>query len=194
MEHATMSLAPLLQASGLIPLHAVAAIAALVLGVVQLVAPKGTLPHRTIGWMGAADGDRGHQRVLDPRDPPVRAVQPDPPAVDLRAGHAVHRGALRAPAQCPPPQDNDDVDFLRRADRRRRLHVPAGADHAQRGFRSLNWPSPMGEQGSAGHHEIPVPKTLSNRLMSPGKSMKKRAEKPPSWASRGWRFQPRYAI
>ena len=46
-----MSLAPLLQASGTIPLHAVAAMAALALGIVQFAAPKGTLPHRTIGWI-----------------------------------------------------------------------------------------------------------------------------------------------
>jgi uncharacterized membrane protein len=46
-----MSLAPLLQAPGTIPLHAFAAIAALLLGIVQFVAPKGTLPHRTIGWI-----------------------------------------------------------------------------------------------------------------------------------------------
>ena len=46
-----MSLAPLLQAPGTIPLHALAAIAALALGIVQFAAPKGTLPHRTIGWI-----------------------------------------------------------------------------------------------------------------------------------------------
>jgi uncharacterized membrane protein len=45
-----MSLAPLLQAPGTIPLHALAAIAALALGIVQFAAPKGTLSHRTIGW------------------------------------------------------------------------------------------------------------------------------------------------
>ena len=49
-----MSLAPLLNASPVIQLHAYAAMTALVLGVVQLTAPKGTLPHRTIGfvWVG----------------------------------------------------------------------------------------------------------------------------------------------
>src|SRR3954451_16640631 len=47
----TMSLAPLLEASGTIPLHAFAAMAAFVLGIVQYAAPKGTLPHRTIGWI-----------------------------------------------------------------------------------------------------------------------------------------------
>ncbi len=45
-----MSLAPLLEAPGTIPLHAFAAMAAFALGIVQFAAPKGTLPHRTIGW------------------------------------------------------------------------------------------------------------------------------------------------
>jgi uncharacterized membrane protein len=46
-----VSLAPLLNAVPQIPLHAFAAMAAFVLGVVQLAAPKGTLPHRTLGWI-----------------------------------------------------------------------------------------------------------------------------------------------
>ncbi|MBR0848265.1 DUF2306 domain-containing protein [Bradyrhizobium diazoefficiens] len=46
-----MSLAPLLEADPAIPLHAFAAMAAVVLGLVQFAAPKGTLPHRTIGWI-----------------------------------------------------------------------------------------------------------------------------------------------
>jgi uncharacterized membrane protein len=46
-----MSPAPLLDAAPAIPLHAFAAISAFVLGVVQFAAPKGTLPHRTIGWI-----------------------------------------------------------------------------------------------------------------------------------------------
>ena len=46
-----MSLAPLLNAAPAIPLHAFAAMTAFVLGVVQFAAPKGTLPHRTIGWI-----------------------------------------------------------------------------------------------------------------------------------------------
>jgi uncharacterized membrane protein len=49
-----MSLAPLLDAAPQIPLHAFAAMAAFGLGVVQLVAPKGTLPHRAIGWIWVA--------------------------------------------------------------------------------------------------------------------------------------------
>jgi uncharacterized membrane protein len=49
-----MSLAPLLDAPSQIPLHAFAAMAAFALGVVQLAAPKGTLPHRTLGWIWVA--------------------------------------------------------------------------------------------------------------------------------------------
>src|SRR5271163_5022507 len=46
-----MTFAPLLAASPAIQIHAFAAMAAFVLGAVQLGAPKGTLPHRTIGWI-----------------------------------------------------------------------------------------------------------------------------------------------
>jgi uncharacterized membrane protein len=46
-----MSLAPLLDAAPAIPLHAFAAMAAFALGLVQFAAPKGTLPHRAIGWI-----------------------------------------------------------------------------------------------------------------------------------------------
>ena len=46
-----MSLAPLLNAVPQIPVHAFAAMAAFVLGLVQFAAPKGTLPHRTLGWI-----------------------------------------------------------------------------------------------------------------------------------------------
>ena len=48
-----MSLAPLLAASPIIQVHAFAAIAAFVLGAIQMVAPKGTLPHRRLGWVWA---------------------------------------------------------------------------------------------------------------------------------------------
>jgi uncharacterized membrane protein len=46
-----MSLAPLLNAAPTIQIHAFAAMAAFALGVVQLSAPKGTLPHRAMGWI-----------------------------------------------------------------------------------------------------------------------------------------------
>jgi uncharacterized membrane protein len=49
-----MTLAPLLDAAQPIPVHALAAMGAFVLGIVQFAAPKGTLPHRTVGWIWVA--------------------------------------------------------------------------------------------------------------------------------------------
>jgi len=46
-----MTLAPLLHASSAIELHAVAAMTAFALGIVQLSAPKGTPVHRAAGWL-----------------------------------------------------------------------------------------------------------------------------------------------
>jgi uncharacterized membrane protein len=48
-----MTLAPLIQASPVIQIHAYAAIAAFVLGSVQMLAPKGTISHRKAGWAWA---------------------------------------------------------------------------------------------------------------------------------------------
>jgi uncharacterized membrane protein len=49
-----MSLDPLLAAPLVVQVHAFAAMAAFALGIIQFVAPKGTLPHRTMGyaWVG----------------------------------------------------------------------------------------------------------------------------------------------
>jgi uncharacterized membrane protein len=49
-----MNLAPLLNAAPVVQVHAFAAMAAFAMGVVQLAGPKGTLPHRTIGWIWVA--------------------------------------------------------------------------------------------------------------------------------------------
>jgi uncharacterized membrane protein len=46
-----VTLAPLLDATPAIQIHAFSAMAAFALGVLQLSAPKGTLPHRTLGWI-----------------------------------------------------------------------------------------------------------------------------------------------
>jgi len=43
-----------LDAAPAIPLHAFAAMAAFALGIVQIAAPKGTLPHRALGWIWVA--------------------------------------------------------------------------------------------------------------------------------------------
>jgi uncharacterized membrane protein len=49
-----LSWGPLLESSTQIQIHAFAAMTAFALGIVQFAAPKGTLPHRTIGfiWVG----------------------------------------------------------------------------------------------------------------------------------------------
>lgn len=44
-----MSLQPLFDATWVIQIHAFSAMAAFLLGVIQLAAPKGTLPHKSIG-------------------------------------------------------------------------------------------------------------------------------------------------
>jgi uncharacterized membrane protein len=49
-----MTLAPLLEAPLVIRVHAFAAMAAFAVGLVQFAAPKGTLPHRAVGWSWAA--------------------------------------------------------------------------------------------------------------------------------------------
>lgn len=48
-----MTLAPLFAAPPVIQIHALAAIAAFAIGLVQLAAPKGTVPHRLVGWSWA---------------------------------------------------------------------------------------------------------------------------------------------
>jgi uncharacterized membrane protein len=49
-----MTLDPLLAAPAVVQVHAFAAMAAFVLGIVQFAAPKGTLPHRTLGYTWVA--------------------------------------------------------------------------------------------------------------------------------------------
>ena len=49
-----MSFTPLLDAAPAIPLHAFAAMTTFVLGAIQFAAPKGTLPHRMLGWIWVA--------------------------------------------------------------------------------------------------------------------------------------------
>ena len=48
-----MTLAPLLAAPLVIRIHALTALAAFAIGLVQFAAPKGTLPHRIVGWSWA---------------------------------------------------------------------------------------------------------------------------------------------
>src|SRR4029077_4403073 len=49
----SVTLSPLLNATPVIQIHAFAAIAAIAVGTAQLSAPKGTIPHRLVGWFWA---------------------------------------------------------------------------------------------------------------------------------------------
>jgi uncharacterized membrane protein len=50
-RRALMNIAAFLSAPMTVQMHALAALTALILGTVQLLAPKGTLPHRVMGWL-----------------------------------------------------------------------------------------------------------------------------------------------
>ena len=133
-----MSLAPLLDAAPAIPLHAFAAMAAFALGLVQFAAPKGTLPHRTVGWIWvglmaivAASSFWIHEiRLLGPWSP-IHLLSIFTLIV---LPIAVWQG--QAPQGRRPSPDHDD-DFCGCARHRRPVHVPAGPDHACGGFRPL---------------------------------------------------------
>lgn len=93
-----MTLAPLLQAPAVVQLHAFSAMGAFTLGLVQFALPKGTLPHRTIGWTWvllmlsiAASSLLIHTIWI------WGAIQPDPSALGVYAGDAADCRAARPP-------------------------------------------------------------------------------------------------
>ncbi len=134
-----MSLAPLLDAAPAIPVHAFAAMAAFALGIVQFAAPKGTLPHRTVGWIWvglmavvAASSFWIHEiRLLGPWSPihllSIFTLIMLPIAVWRARRHRIadHRRIMIA-------------DFCGRAGHCRAVHVRSGADHARGVFRPLS--------------------------------------------------------
>ena len=102
-----MSLQPLFEAVPPIPLHALAAIAAFVLGMVQLLAPKGTLPHRTLGWIWVAlmmtvaissFWIHGHNFRLWRNFSPIHLLSIATPLMLLLAVFGARRHAVRAHA------------------------------------------------------------------------------------------------
>lgn len=137
-ERLPVSFAPLLDAAPAIPLHALAAMAAFVLGLVQFAAPKGTLPHRTIGWIWvllmasvAISSFWIHTiRLVGPFSPihllSIFTLVMVPLAVWRAHTHRVGR-----------PQAHHDHDVQRRAGHRRAVHLGARTDHARGGFRQL---------------------------------------------------------
>ena len=133
-----MSLAPLLDAPPAIPLHAFAAMTAFLLGVVQLAAPKGTLPHRTLGWVWiclmasvAVSSFWIHQiRLIGPWSPihllSIFTLVVLPIGAWMAHHHRVadHRRIMI-------------LIFFRCACHRRAIHLRPGADHARRPVRPI---------------------------------------------------------
>jgi len=133
-----MSVAPLLDAAPAIPLHVFAAMTAFLLGVVQLAAPKGTLPHRTLGWVWiclmalvALSSFWIHQiRLIGPWSP-IHLLSIFTLVVLPIGAWMAHRHPRRRPSP------HHDPDFFRCAYRRRAVHTGPGADHAHRPFRPI---------------------------------------------------------
>jgi uncharacterized membrane protein len=135
-----VTLAPLLAASPAVKLHAFAAMAAFALGVVQLSAPKGTLPHRAIGWFWVVlmlvisiSAFWIHELRL------LGALEPDSPFGDIYVGYIAGRSAARAAASRRAAPLRHDFDLLRRAGDRRIIHVRTGPHHAGRHRWPLKW-------------------------------------------------------
>src|SRR5262249_18746282 len=130
-----VSLAPVLNAAPAIQLHAFAALAAFGLGAVQLAAPKGTLPHRTFGWIWvllmvtvAASSFWIHElHIWGPWSPIHLLAIFTLAMLPLAVLHARRRQASQ----------RHDRDLCRRAGGRRPLHPHARPHHARGGVRTL---------------------------------------------------------
>ncbi len=133
-----MSLQPLLNAAPAIQVHAFAAMAAFALGIVQLSAPKGTLPHRTLGyiWVVLMVVVAGTSFWIHD----IRMWGPWS-AIHLLSIFTLCDAADRGGACAAPPRDRapqrHDLDVRWRAVDRRSVHLPAGPDHARGCLRQL---------------------------------------------------------
>ena len=181
-----MSLAPLLDAAPAIPVHAFAAMAAFALGIVQFAAPKGTLPHRTVGWIWvglmatvAASSFWIHEiRLLGPWSPihllSIFTLIMLPIAVWRARRHRVadHRRIMT-------------MTFVAH------WSLP-GCSHCFRGGSCMRWfsanramPGKALRMRRFQGLKMPAPRALPEDPADPGKSMKKRAEKHLSSPLRG---------
>lgn len=96
-----MSIAPLLSAPAPIPSHAIAAIAAFVVGLAQFALPKGTLRHKVVGWLWviaiayvAATGLFIHTLRLWGPWSPIHLLSIATLVVSVRGVLAARRGAI----------------------------------------------------------------------------------------------------
>ena len=133
-----MTLAPLLDAPAVIQFHAAFAFAAIGLGAAQFLAPKGTLPHRTVGWAWATlmmlvAGTSLFIHTIRMWGPwsPIHLLSLFTLAVVPIAGLA------RPAARRQKPSPGDDLDLHPGARRYRPVHARARTDHEQGGVRRL---------------------------------------------------------
>ena len=111
---------------------------AFALGVVQLGAPKGTIPHRTIGWVWvilmlavSVSAFWIHTIRL------LGALEPNSLAGDFHTGHVTDRRAACAAASRSPASHRNAFIVLWRLGDRRTVHTLPGPDHAQGSDRSV---------------------------------------------------------
>jgi uncharacterized membrane protein len=176
-----MSFAPLLNAAPAIPVHAFAAMAAFVLGVVQLAAPKGTLPHRTLGWIWV--GPMLSVAVSSFWIHKIRLIGPWSPIhlLSIFTLAMVPLGVWKAHRH----EVTDHRRILVFSGDRRAVHVAAGADHARRRVRPLAIVASLHPKGHSGAGNRACRAGSNGRFCGcgdgacvPRKSLEKRREKP----------------
>src|SRR5262249_18279201 len=133
-------------------------------------------PHDRLD-LGRLNGDCRSEFAVDPRDPAVRPLEPDPSAVDLHAGHGAARGVASQAASSSRSSPDHDDDFYRRAGHRRTVHAAPRADHARGGFRPVKRLRAGAEFTPRWTLRTALRQGLEGGFADPGKSMKKRAEK-----------------
>lgn len=125
-----MSLGPLLNAAAEIQLHAFAAVAALLLGLVQFVGGKGATGHRARGWAWVLLMALVALSLLFVNTTcafgPFSAIH----LLTLLTAVFLPVGVLAAPPRCIEPRARGDDALRVGATDRRRLHLPAGPHHA----------------------------------------------------------------
>ena len=134
-DGAPMTLTPLLTASVPIQIHAFAAMLAFLLGLVQFTAPKGTLPHRALGWLWVALMTIVATSAFFIHTLKIWGIWS--PIHLLAVYHARHAAACRLARAQPShrqPQAGDDRHVRFRACSGWRVHFLAGPHHARRCF------------------------------------------------------------
>ena len=136
-----------------------AAMAAFALGAVQLAAPKGTLPHRTIGWLWVALMVTVTTTSFWIHDNRARGEwSPTPSAFDLHADHAAARGDPCHASSCRESSQGHD-GAVHRCPAHRGNYSPSGpAASCMRSYSAIEWGARRGSPGSRDPHRNQAPR------------------------------------